>query len=355
MKPFVSSFVHEYADDEYTVPEPKVPALWHYDDSVDSIHSYPFPRNISDFDRNEDLIVGEAPKADAVNFNRLPRFGFTGLATTPEWLYAGSWNGIYEINKSNFKLNRILSHRLMNDIHGIWTDGEVIISTLPGKDTIVFTDMNGSIVDHFSVDTELNVYKNDSLMEYDWRFLSKQYRGSTGKYHFNYLQKRGNEIWLTSRNLCCFVVVDTTQMTAKLRTISYKTPAEIHDGVWHDDGYVYLTSVDGKVFRVGSAEEVPYTPFDDVDVDYLFDRDLYPSKIRLEQTEFGREPNWCRGISLEDEQIFLNVDGRYGTRHYSVIEVDWEGTLHNSRKLDWKEVGNEHEIRYVTGFDLLLD
>lgn len=359
-KNIVSSFVHEYDNDSYEVDTETVPALWHIDNNSEELISYPFPRNIDDFEVYEDLITGELPLSDAENFNRLPRFGLTGISKSDGEIYAGSWNGVYEIDGSDFSLNQIISNRLMNDLHGIWTNGDVIITILTGKDTVVISDMNGDIIDHFTITPDLNVCTNDKLEEYDWRFLSKQFRGAVGHFHFNNVYKRGDDIWLTSRNANGFVVVDLETKSAEIKLANFSTPAEIHDGVLHEDNYIYLTSVDGKIFKVATPESDPVNDpdfdltyeVDNLDDAGVFNRAMPVDHIRLENTGFRREPNWCRGIDCSGDRMMVNIDGRYGTSHYGLVELNWDGKLFNHHRLNWSDVGDSDKIRYVTGFDV---
>jgi hypothetical protein len=354
MEEVCTTFVHGYEDDSYEVETDRLPALWQVTKETDTVHSFPFPRNVTDFQGYSDLIEGESPLTDTEDFTRRPRFGLTGSSVTDEYLYAGSWNGVYEISLSDFSLNRIISNRLMNDLHGIWTDGDHIITVLTGIDTVVISDTSGDIVDHFRINRDLSVTTDESIMETDWRFVSKQFRGATGYWHFNHVNKRGRKLWLTSRNGSCFVVVDLDTRETGLRLVNFSTPALVHDGVWHDDGNCYVTSVDGKLFKVAPAEKASFNPREEVEKIHLFNRDMVSEHIRLEETDFGREPNWCRGIDCKDDRMYVSVDGRYGTSSFGLIEVDWDGEIYRNTRLEWDDVGDASEIRYVTGFDVEL-
>lgn len=188
------------------------------------------------------------PLSSAKDFKKLPRFGLTGLAENGDFLYAGSWNSIYEIRKIDFSLARIITNGLMNDMHGIWADDKYLITVLTGKDTVVLNDYDGNLIDHFSIANDLSVYKDHTIEEVDWRFLSKQFRGATGLWHFNYVQRFGDDIWLTARNLGAFIVVNLKAREAHIRTMNQKTMVLLHDGVLYNDEY-YFTSIDGKIIN----------------------------------------------------------------------------------------------------------
>jgi len=353
------SFVHGYEglldieEDSQLVR----PAILNIKDKGESeILSYPFPRNPLDFSLIDNYIKGEPPLENAVNFDKkLPRFGLTGLDEHGEYYYAGSTNGIYEINKSDLSLNKLITHRLMMDLHGIHADEKGLIHILTCKDTIVMSDYDGNITEYFEIDRNLNVFVNNEIMETDWRFISKMHRGSCGNFHFNNVQRIGDKIWLTSRSLNCFILVDTVEKTATIKAMNFCTPALIHDGVIRDDKF-YLTSVDGKIFIVEDSYGTEKTSQEAANCMHLYNRDLVAKLIRLDDKKsLGREPNWCRGMALRDDSIFTTIDGRYDTElAFSAIEINHEGEVLNSHKLQWSEVGDADKIRYVTGFDVLV-
>ena len=240
------SFVHGYRNLNVSQHDLARPCLMITDGKKVDIKKYIFPRNPGDFKIHKKIIHGELPNKNLRNFKKLPRFGFTGLFRFKNNIYCGSWNSIYMIDKKSFKLKKIISNRLMCDLHGIYVDQNYLVHILTAKDTIVFSDHNGKIIDYFSIDKDLNIKKDKKVLKNDWRFLSKQFKGSTGYFHFNYVQLFNHEIWLTSRNCNCFVVVNLKTKKAQLRTMNLSTPALIHDGVKKDRKY-YFTSIDGKI------------------------------------------------------------------------------------------------------------
>ena len=294
------------------------------------------------------------PSKGAKDFKKLPRFGLTGLAQHKDYLYAGSWNGVYEISKYDYSLKRIITNHMMNDMHGIWVDEKYIITILTGKDTIVFTDFNGEIINHFTIKNDLSVYKDVNLENIDWRFLSKQFRGATGIWHFNYVQRFGNEIWLTSRNLGAFIVINIKTLQAHIRTINQKTVALLHDGLFYNYEY-YFTSIDGKIIIASEAKNSKFNPREEFDGLENFSRDLVSQLIRLEDTGFGKQPNWCRGIACYKDEIYVSIDGCYGSDlSFGLLGVKRSGEKILESRLKWKEIGKIDDLRYVTGFDLLL-
>lgn len=346
------SFVHGYSDLETDIQKDSLPALWTISSEEIATHEFPFPRNISDFQKYKDLIVGEPPLANVQDFKKLPRFGLTGLEENGDYLYAGSWNSVYEIRKSDLGLNRIISNSLMNDTHGIWVGDDQIITILTGKDEVVISDMDGTVVDHFTVANDLTIYKDESVEGLDWRFLSKQFRGATGTWHFNYVQRFGHEIWLTARNLGAFIVVDLQSKKAIIRSMNQKTPVLLHDGLLHNDEY-YFTSIDGKILIASEAGKAFFNPREEFEDVALFNRDLVCDLIRLDETEFGREPNWCRGIACSEDIIYVTVDGRYDTDlSFGLLGIKRDGRKVIEERLRWSDIGPEKKLRFVTGFDI---
>lgn len=353
--PTVVSFVHGYRDLEAPVPEGDKPALWVVN-GAEAVHAYPFPRNPGDFHAVGDLLAGEAPLAGAPRFRKLPRFGLTGLAQTRRHLWAGSWNGVYRIRKRDYALEAIVSHRLMSDLHGIWADEETLLTVLTSKDTVVTTDHDGRILDHFSVGRDLRVSRDRSLESVDWRFVSKQFRGSTGFWHFNYVQKIDGRIWLTSRNVNAFVVVDPACGRAEMRLMNLCTPALIHDGVRKADNRHYLTSIDGKILIAADHRHTDHRERERADRMELYNRDLVTVLIRLEETGLNREPNWCRGIDAQDGVIYVTIDGRYDTDlSFGLLALrEADRQVLTNRRLRWEAIGPEAELRFVTGFDVVI-
>jgi hypothetical protein len=333
----------------------KRPALWKISNGHAETFSYIFPRNPRDFLRIKDLISGTPPLSHAEDFKKLPRYGLTGLHKFNDCFYAGGWNSVYEIDAKTCELKRLISHQLMSDLHGIWVDKEGIISILTSKDTIVFTDFDGSITDCFSITKDLNIVNEARLAEIDWRFISKQYRGSCGFWHFNYAQRYGDELWLTSRCASSFIVVDMKKKKASLRLMNHCTPILLHDGVNYNGKY-YFTSIDGKIIIAEDPSGTNKTDREYVDNLHLYNRDLITSVIRLQETELGREPNWCRGIACYGEYIYVTIDGRYDTDlSFGVIGIDHKGILLDHFRLKWSDIGSEEQLRYVTGFDVCID
>lgn len=350
----VVSFVHGYSNLSLRVEHELLPALWSFDAAgEDRVHEYPFPRNVSDFAELSYLLLGSMPLSGAEDFRKLPRFGLTGLSEAGDYLFAGSWNGVYKIRKKDYRLENFISNQLMNDLHGIYVDEKQIITVLTGKDTVVISDHDGYIVEHLTVGNDLSVYSDEGLGETDWRFLSKQFRGATGRWHFNYVQKFDDELWLTSRNISGFVVVNLRTRSAHLRTMNHMTPVLLHDGLFHEGQFLF-TSVDGKIITAEPADTAKFASRERTENVDQFNRDLVVEVTRIEETKFGREPNWCRGIERIGDVSYVTVDGRYGSDlSFGLLGLRNSGDKVLERRLHWRDIGSESDLRYVTGFDVL--
>jgi hypothetical protein len=353
-KRILTSFVHGYQDLSLDISGEHLPALWEVSDEVSRQHSYPFPRNPGDFSYIQHVLAGKMPLSGVEDFKSLPRFGLTGLHVHGDYVYAGSWNGVYELRLDSLELNRFISHHLMNDMHGIHAGDDYLITVLTGKDTVVLTDYDGNVVDYFSITSDLRIVKEEGLTQYDWRFLSKQFRGATGYWHFNYIQKFGDEIWLTSRNANAFVVVNLEQRKVNLRLMNLSTPVLLHDGLFHNGRY-YFTSIDGKIIIAEDSRTSSFNPREAIETVGLFNRDLVTKVIRLNETQLGREPNWCRGIACSDDVMMVTIDGRYDSElSFGVLGIRESGEVVAHHRLKWSEIGDESKIKYVTGFDLQI-
>ena len=53
----------------------------------------------------------------------------------------------------------------MCDLHGIYVDQNYLVHILTAKDTIVFSDHNGKIIDYFSIDKDLNIKKDKKFLK----------------------------------------------------------------------------------------------------------------------------------------------------------------------------------------------
>lgn len=346
----ISSFVHGYKDDNHSLEDKKLPCLAVIDGDQLDIRHFENPRNVRELNESQMSILGEMPLEGAQDFKTLPRFGMTGLAVAKDWVFAGGWNGVYKLNKSTLECEGFVSHRLMNDLHGIAEHDGHLITVLTGKDTVVLTSADGNIVEYYTIYSDLSVRKNDErLMDHDWRFLSKQFRGATGIFHFNYVQVIGDEIWLTSRNLGCFIVLDRKTLTSKLRTINQKTTVLLHDGAYHD-GLFYFTSIDGKII-ISSDQDVT-NPREKIEEISHFNRDLSSHVIRIKDTGLGYEPNWCRGIDVKGDQIACTIDGFYGTDLSFKVALFNNETFTELHRISWSNIGDITGLKYVTGFDV---
>lgn len=350
----IISFVHGYHNLKKNIIDRKRPALLEISKKKLITHSYHFPRNPDDFFKHESFITGVMPKSNLKNFKKLPRYGFTGISKLDDNIFCGSWNGIYKIDANNFKLKTIISNKLMSDIHGIHVTKGYIISVLTCKDTVVFTDFEGNIINHFTINKNLKIIKNKKLEKIDWRFISKQFRGSTGFFHFNHVyQKNEKELWLTSRNLNSFIVVNLKKMKAELKTISLSTTALIHDG-FHYKKKIYLTSIDGKILITEDNKKKTIEKVDDYK---LYNKGLSCELLRLNKETIGKDPNWCRGIKVKNNTAYVLIDGRYDTKlRFSLLEINLKTKkLLKTTHYDWKYFQkNEKAIRYCSGFDIII-
>ena len=353
MKPTIVSFVHGFENLGKPRGDRERPGLVVIDDEGMRTYDYFFPRNPEDFSKVEDFLAGEMPLGGSLNFEKLPRFGLTGLARDSRAIFAGSWNGVYQLNLSDYSIESFISNRLMGDLHGIYADDEVIAWVLTGRDRVVISDHQGNIVEQFVVRPDLTVCYDDEDSGVDWRFVSKQRRGAAGFWHFNYIQKVGNDWYLTSRNANCLLRVESGDSNARLITMNWCTPILIHDGAFVDGAY-FFTSIDGKILRA-SPHEKRKSDSDDSDSEDLFTHGLNAAVFRLEECGLGREPNWCRGISISDNAVYVTIDGRYDTElSFGILKLD-RATMNVTAqwRLDWSNVGEKDELRYVTGFDIL--
>lgn len=333
------SFVHGFHESCAERDHGPRPALWTIQGERECTHRYVFPIEPRDFDALPYAIAGEGPLTTRP-VEKLPRFGLTGLVRVGDHLFAGAWNGIYKLDADSKQVLSFLTNRYTCCIHRFHADDEQIIFVLPLMDLVVIMDHAGRTIDCFTIDRSLNVVHGPPAGHTDWRFVTKPWPGSTGVFHFNSVQRIGDELYLLSRNLGAFVVVGPGADRAALRTMNYWTPTCVHDGDFVD-GRFYLTSIDGKILIAS-----PPPAFDEGTFRY----DLQVRSLRLDEVE----KNWCRGMAVTDEHLYTTIDGRYGTDlSFGLLQLDREGRILSERRFQWANVGEEAEIRYVTGFDIV--
>ena len=334
------SFVHGFHDAATPPTGVPVPALWEVHGEREQVHRYIFPVNPADFEHLPYPLVGQGPRT-ATGVERWPRYGFTGLGGLGAWLYAAGWNGIYKLDARTKQVVAFITNPYTCYMHRFHVDEDQIIIAVPFKDMVVVMDHTGQVRDTFWIDLSLRIRRDGLARDLDWRFISKPWSGTCGYYHFNNVQVCDGRILLTSRNLGAFLVVDPRADRCSLRTLNYHTPTCIHDGDWVD-GHYYFTSIDGKIIVASDPPEHDAQ---------LFNYDLHAEHHRLADVEL----NWCRGIAVGREHVYVTIDGRYGDDpNFKLLELDREFRPTAMRKFAWSQVGDESRIRFVTGFDLVI-
>lgn len=336
------SFVHGFHDHVPADQDGPRPALWTIDRVGEHTFDYYFLLKPADFDRVPYPIIGEGPGPRSACPGWRPRYGFTGLARVNDYLLAGSWNGIYRLDAATKRVESFITNRNTCYIHRFWADADQIIFVMPFQDMVVIMDHGGHIIDRFTVDRQLAISRDLPDPNVDWRFVTKPWPGATGVFHFNSVQNIGGQIYLLSRNLGAFVVVDPGADRATLRTMNYWTPTCVHDGDFVDNRF-FLSSIDGKILVATEPPEYDSK---------IFRYDLQVERLGLN----GVENNWCRGIAVTADSLYTTIDGRYGTDlSFGLLRLSRDGKKLDERRFRWADVGDEKEIRYVTGFDIVVD
>ena len=364
------SFVHGYRDEDKIIEKRvKIPSLITTNTSlerIENISSYFFPRIASDFQEEllECEIKGENPFSKTnTTFKKKPRFGMTGLTDGPgSTIFAATWNGIYQLskNKSEFKPIAFFTNRFINDPHGIaYSDGNLYV-TLTAADALIIIDINsGKIKKALRIDRSLNVISLDKEYEYDWRFISKQYRGARGNWHFNNVVCRNGKIWLNARQTSCMIELDLEKNKAELKTFCWDTPVLTHDGEDGQEGEIIFTSVDGKILIANLPVKNPKTKprYDEEGFHEIMQRNYISKTVRLSDW-YGEEINWCRGMATDGEAFFTTIFGRYDQAkpYFSIAKIeniDYPLSV-KSLEINYEIFDFCDELRYMTGFSLLV-
>ena len=353
MTNFVVSFVHGYRKNFKKFRDIKYPCLASYKNKIITTYSYELLQTPDDFKKKK--IKGTKPLKNAKNFKKKNRFGFTGLAQDKNYLYAASFNSIYQINKNDFSVKNIITNQLMSDIHGIDIYDNKIYHILTGLDTIVITKLNGKIEKYFSIDKSLNIKFTKSILKTDWRFVNKMFKGSTGYFHFNYIKVVKKKIWITSRNLNSFIVVDIEKQKAELRTMNLYTTALIHDGL-HYKNKIYLTSVNGKLILADQSKKKTQINRFDFKKN-IYNRDLIVDIIDLDK-KLKKKTNWCRGLDVKKNKICVGINGRYDEKIEFSILIIKKSNLNIEEKFDFNHkklnLNKKIKLKYITPFSTLF-
>lgn len=348
------SFVHGYKDPSRKIDFRSLPALWKISEDREDVLSFPFPRTPKEFTYLGELVLGELPSDGSVEFPGKARFGFRGMARVRDKLFCATFSSVHVLDVDSLELQSIVTNRLTNDLHGIAADEEFVYFVLPGRDLFVRMTHDGDISKTWTIRDTLEVVVDELIPQVDWRFEVKQKEGPYGKFHFNFVRRHGTEFWLTARNLGAVVALDIENDVARLVTFAHNTPVMLHDGVL-SDGIVFFTSVDGKIIPVDPSGENKFARWElnSVELD-LYERGLTAGVQRISESDFGREPNWCRGIEIVDDVRWVTVDGRIGRElSFGLLGLSPEGRVVGYRKIPWERVGDIDGLRYVTGFDVL--
>ena len=351
------SFVHGYERPDFPVSADLKAALCVIEAGVVSdVVDVEFLRTPGDFQSTHLHVVGEEPVGQE-DFRPLPRFGLTGLHRDGPMLFAGSWNGVYVFDAVSLQPLSFLSHRLTADIHGLSAINGEITTTLPPIDGVVRTDQDGNILWAVAVGADLSIRELDPTEEPDWRFVGKQMRGPLGTFHLNAVEDDGERVWLTSRNLGCYLSFAPGDSTARIHAIAHMTPVMMHDGVQSKNS-TFATSVDGKILVHSEPDWASVESFSKFVSDSsgpLFQNGIYSlseSVIRVDDI-IGRQTNWCRGLEVGNSSLVTTVDGRYGSgNRFGVIEISDTNEFVAEATISWEGVGDPTGLRYVTGFDV---
>ncbi len=364
MSKVLVSFVHGYRDEEkLDIKKELIPGLLVADTEtleVDDIYSFNFPRLPEDFYNNKikDIFVGEFPKKDeSIHFKKLPRFGMMGLSVDEHSIYAATWNGIYCIDKKTFKEKSFISNRLINDPHGIVVKDGILYSVLTSLDLVVLTDVaSGKVIDFFSINRNLSITRDNSILDFDWRFITKQQRGAVGFWHFNNIRIEDNILFLTSRLTSSILEVNLKTNEVNIRTVCWDTPVMIHDGELDSDNNIVFTSVDGKILICNTAEKLTQgiNGISNNHFHHLMKRDLVNVSIRIGNIR-KKEVNWCRGIEDDGLNYITTTEGRYDQKQpYFNITIISKKNNENISDIPvlYSLVDFPEDIRYMTGFSI---
>ncbi len=220
--------------------------------------------------------------------------GFTQIAYNKDKnIFAiADYNQIHIIDANNYKIIKSISSNVMNDIHGIKFNDNLIIITNTGLDSIEIYNIDSDFIESINLLT---------FNEANSRYLGKENNINIDSYYDNDTNKSFNQRKVKDKfhlNNCtvidnCLIATSFTKKTLinlyLHKEISPRLPAHIHDCLVFENK-IWITSVDGKIYQ-RNKDIRNYSDF----------------KEYVDLFKIGRYYGWCRGLNIFEKYFFIGI------------------------------------------------
>jgi len=277
----------------------------------------------------------ETPVETEVKGERL-KPGLRGLFIYNEEIYTATWNKVLVLDKKNFSVKMILTHKWMSDLHGICVDEDGIWITSSLPDALILFDFSGNLISslwfpetRFSKDTR-QVDKN-----VDWRMRGKTFRGFYD-FHCNNVTIKDGLVYVTGRTGGRIITfqkkefINSPQLTDRSLTLFKEGLYGPHDGLWHDNLFWVTETLNSSIAAINpkgkvklrktitatEGEKVTYNN----PIEYL----KYNVIRKIRRKHGKRVTHWTRGMCIIDNSIYVGQSTWAGNTHSRarIIKLD---------------------------------
>ena len=231
-----------------------------------------------DTDTGTGEVVIEYQSPPDVCPNETPSVLFKSGALHEDRLYACTQTEVIVYQLPNFEIVNYISLPFFNDLHHVTPDGQGgLLVTVTGLDMVVRLDMDGNIMDEWSVLPDVELWSRFSR-KIDYRKIATTKPHAA---HPNYTFLNKNDVWTTRLEQKDAICLTSEKPSMK---IDVERP---HDGILYDEG-VYFTTIDGHVVccDLDTGEKLRT-----INLSEIFDA--------------NRPLGWCRGLLPVGNDCFI--------------------------------------------------
>ena len=296
--------------------------------------SYPVFHKDIELQKSNLPVVGKIDLKNKLKQNS--RLGFRGICSYKDSIYATTHNSIYQIDKKNFSIKKILINNLMYTLHSCYVDNKNINFSISKKDKdyLVICDKNAKVIKLLYIDKYLKVNVVKNFNKYNWRSEDFETR-TLGNFHINYIQKKGDLIYLTSRPTSSFLVLNIKNNKCFIMPKKHPTPTAVHDGKIIKNN-VYFTSIDAKILIYEN-----------------FKNKFVKKDQKLILLDKSSDNSWCRGVEVYNNYLFTSNKGLYNYPYFEILKINLKNLKKNKIVLE-KRNFYKHKVRYINIFDFKI-
>ncbi len=266
--------------------------------------------------------------------------GLRGISFFKSNIYVASWNNIFVLDISTLEIKKILSHKWMSDLHGIFVDKKGIWVTSSLPDAVILYDFTGNPISSLWL-PETSLYKAKEIVDksVDWRFRGKDFRGFK-EYHANHVEVKDNSVYITGRgkgNIGGRIIKLNKDAFFKKKHLSDRDVKIFaqklhgpHDGILDNDK-IWITETLGSTIaclnkwgKVIKRKKIFES--ENHKTQYLNFREFifYQIKKKLFKRPDKKMSHWTRGLSIDEKHIYVGQSSKAEDSHSRarIIKLD---------------------------------